>query len=200
MAKRNFFAASALLASFLAGRLLFDIAAKGLADGARKVTDHAHVNGDVVLFRRASEREGMVLPYRHFWTAHENVLLLLVSNPRALSLSITYLASTGLGVLLLDLDLANIARVLNDFRDVRLVSSSNFTCNSFGQICETSIHPVFPEDTDSIAERRKVRLDHAEGAVDRPENEEDDEEMVCVPKALKVGSSWLFCSRKRDGH
>jgi hypothetical protein len=34
------------------------------------------MNGDVVLFRRASEREGMILPYRHFWTAHENVLLL----------------------------------------------------------------------------------------------------------------------------
>jgi hypothetical protein len=103
-------------------------------------------------------------------------------------------------MLLLDLNLANIARMLNDFRYVCLVSSSNFAGNALAKVRESTIHPVLPEDTDSIAEGRKIRFDHAEGAVNGPKDEEDDEQMVGVPEALEVGSSCLFSGSEGDCH
>jgi hypothetical protein len=107
----------------------------------------------------------------------------------------TYLTSLRLGVLLLDLHLTDIARMLNDLGDVRLVASTNLTRDTLAQIRKSSVHPVLPENTDTIAEGRKVRLDHAERTVDGPEQEEDGEEVVRVPEALELGSSLLLgCS------
>jgi hypothetical protein len=109
-----------------------------------------------------------------------------------------YLTSAGLGVLLLDLDFADVARMLDDLGNVRLVSSANFACNALAEVSESTVHPVLPENTDAIAEGRKVGFDHAESSVDGPKDEEDDEEVVHVPKALKVCSSCLFRSRECD--
>jgi len=86
-----------------------------------------------------------------------------------------YLTRTSLSVLLLDLNFADIAGMLNDFRYVCLVSSSNFAGNALAKVRESTIHPVLPEDTDSIAEGRKIGFDHTEGAVNGPKDEEDDE-------------------------
>lgn len=55
------------------------------------------MNGDVVFLGCASKREGVILPDGDFRAAQEDVL-----------------SSTGRGVLLLDLDLANVAGVLDD--------------------------------------------------------------------------------------
>jgi hypothetical protein len=197
LAERNLFTASTLLACFLAWFGPFDIAAKCFSDRAGKVTDHTHMDGNVVLFRSARECEGMVLPDRYFWATHEDVLITLVlfcASPKG----IAYLTSTGVGVLLLDLNLANVAGVLNDLGDVCLVSSTDLTRNTLTEVCESTVHPVLPEDTDTIAKGRKVGLDHAEGTVDGPEDEEDDEEVVSVPEALKVGSSRLLCGCECD--
>ena len=90
--------------------------------------------------------------------------------------------------------------MLDNLGNIRLVSSSYFTCNTFGQVRKSTVHPVLPEDTDAVAEGRKVRRDHAEGAVDRPEEEEDDEEVVGVPKALEVLSTCLLRRCERDRH
>lgn len=90
-------------------------------------------------------------------------------------MSVVYLTSTSLCVLFLDLDLAHVAGMLNDLRNVRLVPSSHFTCDTLSQVRKSSIHPVLPEDTDAVTEWRKVWLDHAEGAVDGPEDEEHNE-------------------------
>jgi hypothetical protein len=63
---------------FLAASFLVKVASKGFAECAGEVTDHADVHGDVVLFRRGGEGEGMVLPDGYFRAAEENVLHLLV--------------------------------------------------------------------------------------------------------------------------
>ena len=108
-------------------------------------------------------------------------------------------------MLLLDLNFADVAWVLNDLGDVRLVASTNLTRDTLAQIRESSIHPVLPENTDTVAEGRKVRLDHAEGTVYGPEEEEDGEQVVRVPEALELGPSILLCgcpthSRERSQH
>lgn len=103
-------------------------------------------------------------------------------------------------MLLLDLDLAHITRMLNDLRDIRLVSPSYFTRNALSQVRESTIHPILPEDTDTVAKWRKVGFDHAESTMDGPEDEEHDEEVMRVPEALKVRPSRLFRSGERDRH
>jgi len=56
-----------------------------------------------------------------------------------------------------------------------------------------------PKDTNGVvrAVRRPVGLDHTEHAVELPVDEEDDEQMVRVPEALKVGPAPLL-DRKPD--
>jgi len=100
----------------------------------------------------------------------------------------------------LDLYLADITRMLNDFGDVCFMSATDLASDAFSQVRESTIHPVFPEDTDAVAEWRKVGFDHAEGAMDGPEDEEDNEEVVHVPEALKVCAPCLFHCREHHGH
>lgn len=178
----DLFAGPTLL-TLLAGWLLVCVAAKRLTEGLGEVTDHTNVDRDVVFLGCAGKREGMVLPDGDLRAAQEDVL-----------------SSTGLGVLLLDLNFANVAGVLDDLGDIRLVSSSYFTGNSLGQVRKSTIHPVLPEDTDTVAEGRKVGLNHAEGSVDGPEDEEDDEQMVHVPETFEVGATSLLRSRDSDRH
>jgi hypothetical protein len=103
-------------------------------------------------------------------------------------------------VLLLDLDFADIARVLDDLGNVRLVSATNFTSDALSQVRKSTVHPVLPKNTDSIAEWCEVGLNHAKGSVDGPEHEEDDEEVVRVPETLKICTSRAFCGCKGDRH
>jgi hypothetical protein len=103
-------------------------------------------------------------------------------------------------MLLLDLNLADVAGMLNDLGNVGLVPSSNFTSNALAKVRKSTVHPVFPEDTDTVAKGRKVGLDHAEGSVNRPEDEEDDEEVVGVPEALEVRTSSFLRCCKCDRH
>jgi hypothetical protein len=103
-------------------------------------------------------------------------------------------------VLLLDLDLADVAGVVDDLGDVCLVASAHLTGNSLGQVCKSTVHPVLPEDTNTVAEGRKVGLNHAEGTVDGPEDEEYDEHVVRVPEALKVGTARLLGRREGNRH
>jgi hypothetical protein len=133
----------------------------------------------------------VVLPDGYFRATHENVLFTLVLF-LCTSHSFTYLTSTGIGVLLLDLNLANVAGMLNDLGDVRLVASTDFTRNALTEVGESTVHPVLPENTNAIAEGRKIGLDHAEGTVNGPEDEEDDEEVMRVPEALKVSSACVL--------
>jgi hypothetical protein len=98
-------------------------------------------------------------------------------------------------MLLLDLDLDDIAWVLYDFRNERLVSPPQFARNALCQICKSAQHPVLPEDANSVAEGLKVGLDHTERPVNGPEDEENNEQVVRVPKTLKVGSSRLLHGR-----
>jgi hypothetical protein len=82
--------------------------------------------------------------------------------------------------------------MLNNFRDICLVPTPDFTRNSLGQISEATDKPILIEDAHSIAVRRAVRLDHAELSMDRPEDEENDEHMMSIPESLKISTSLLF--------
>jgi hypothetical protein len=90
--------------------------------------------------------------------------------------------------------------MLNDLGNVRLVSSTDLTGDTLGQVCKPTVHPVLPEDTNTVAERRKVGRDHAKGAVNGPEKEENDEEVVRVPEALEVCATCFLRRCERDGH
>ena len=66
---------------------------------------------------------------------------------------------------------------------------------------------TYPEDTNRVpgAERRTVGLDHAEHTVQLPVEEEDEEQVVRVPEALKVRATRFLSSvpshdDKRSGH
>lgn len=108
-------------------------------------------------------------------------------------------------MLFLNLNFADIAWVLNNLRDVRLVATSYLSCNTLRKIGEASHKPVLVENADTKAVGSTVVLDHAELAVDGPEDKEDDEHVVGVPETLVVGSAWLFDggedhSHKRNQH
>lgn len=98
----------------------------------------------------------------------------------------TYLACPSLRVLLLHLDLDDITWVLDDLGDVCLVPPTDLSSNSFQQVNKATIHPVLPKHASAGTERRGVRFDHAERAMDRPEDKKDDKEMMSVPKAFKI--------------
>ncbi len=130
----------------------------------------------------------MVLPDGDLRTTEENVL-----------------SSSGLGILLLDLDFANVGRMLNDLGDVGLVLSTDLSCDSLGEVNVSSVHPVLPENTNGTGSntntvRSKIGLNHTEGSVDGPEDEEDDEHVVGVPEALKVRTSHLFDRSNHHTH
>lgn len=148
---------------FLGSSWSVDFASEGFADGFGEITDHADVYRYVVLLGRTCKGKRMILPQAHLGAAEEDVL-----------------SCPGLRMLLLDLNLADIARVLNNLGDVCLVSPADLASNSLRKVDISSVHPVLPEDADGRgadghAEWRKVGLDHTECAMDRPEEEEDDE-------------------------
>lgn len=137
------------------------------------------MNGDIILFGGAGESERMPLPIRELGAGQKDVL-----------------SSSGLGLLLLDLNFHNFARVLDNLRDICIVSRADFTENTFDDEDDTTGKPVPPEDTDDvIAADVVVWFDHAEHAMKLPADEEDDEEMVSVPKLLESTirtTSFLF--------
>ena len=110
-----------------------------------------------------------------------------------------YLSGSSLGVLFLDLDLTHIAGMLNDFRDEGLMSPTDFSQNSLYKIDSPTITPVLVEIANRVAKRWAVRLDHAEGSMDRPENEEDNEKMMSIPEPLEVRPSEPLKRRSHHG-
>ena len=90
--------------------------------------------------------------------------------------------------------------MLDDLGHVRLVTPTNLTRCPLSKIGESTVHPVLPENTDAVAKRRKIRLDHTKGSVDGPENEEDDEQVVRVPESFELSSSrFLGCCPGHGG-
>ena len=97
------------------------------------------------------------------------------------------------------------------------MAGSDFAENPFGNPNQTAEKPIAlhgksirthspnksekkntdPKDTDGVerAERRSVGFDHAEHSVELPVDEEDDEQMVRVPEALKVGPTPFLDSK-----
>lgn len=80
-----------------------------------------------------SKGKWMPLEVRHFRAAQENVL-----------------AGTGGNLFLLDLNLHNFGRVLDNLGDECLMARADFTEDAFVDPENSSCEPVPPEDTDSI--------------------------------------------------
>lgn len=85
-------------------------------------------------------------------------------------------------VIFFDLDLDDVAGMLNYLADICLMLPTNFPHSSLPEIEQASDHPEFPENTNTITERWAIRLDHTEGAMEGPEEEEYEEEMVRIPR------------------
>ena len=100
----------------------------------------------------------------------------------------------------LDLDFADIARVLDDLGDICFVSTSDFTRNALYKVCEASDKPVLVENADTVAVGCAIIFDHAKFAMNRPKDEEDDEHVVRVPKAFVVRSTRLLDGCEDHGH
>ena len=112
----------------------------------------------------------------------------------------SYLASSRLGFLFLDLNFNYFTRMLNDFGDVGLVLPANLSRYPFYQVYESSVHPILPENTGTRTKRCCICFNHAESSVDGPENKEQNEEMVGEPEAFIIGSSKLSHGRGNDEH
>lgn len=82
--------------------------------------------------------------------------------------------------------------MLDDLRHVRSVAATHLPRKPLRQIDEPTEHPVLPENTDSRAKGRDIWSHHAEGTVDGPEDEEQDEEVVGVPESFVVGATRLL--------
>lgn len=90
------------------------------------------------------------------------------------------------------------------------MSATDLTSDTLSKINVSTIGPVLPEHTDSCGTNTdtvgsEIRLDHAEGSVDGPEKEEDNEQVVGVPEPLEVCATHLLngCSHhrhERDEH
>lgn len=90
--------------------------------------------------------------------------------------------------------------MLDNLGNVCLVSATDFTGSTLGKISEPTVHPVLPEDTDTVTEGREVRLDHAEGTVNGPEDEEYNEQVMSVPESFELSPSRLLgCSDNHGG-
>jgi len=103
-------------------------------------------------------------------------------------------------VLFFDLDFADVARVLDDLGDVGLVPAPDFTRDALGKVREASDKPVLVENADAVAVGCTIILDHAEFAVDRPKDEEDDEHVMRIPKPFIVRPARLLDGRQDHGH
>lgn len=90
--------------------------------------------------------------------------------------------------------------MLDDLGDICLVLPAHLACGSLGQVEEAAVHPVLPKVTDRVAVGRKVGTNHAEGSVDGPHDEEEDEEVVRVPEALIVCAARLLDGGENNGH
>lgn len=84
------------------------------------------------------------------------------------------------------MDLADIAGMLDDLANECLVSASYFAEDALDEIDESAIYPPLVENAYSGTEWWAVRLDHAECAMNGPENEEYYEEMVQVPESFEI--------------
>lgn len=111
----------------------------------------------------------MILPDGDFWAAKENIL-----------------SSFCDGVILFYLNLDDVAGMFNHLADICLMFSTNFPHGSLAEIEQTPDHPELPENTNAITKRRAIRFNHAEGAVERPEEEKYEKEMVGIPKKKLV--------------
>jgi len=160
-----------------------EVAAEGFAEGFGEVADAADMHGDVVFFWGGGEGERVVLPNGYLGAAEEDVL-----------------TGACFGVGLLDLDLADVARVLHHFTDICNVPTPDFAHDALSEIDESAVHPPLVEDARSSTKGRRVGFDHTECAMYGPEDEENDEEMVKVPESFKVRTTRLLERCGKDDH
>lgn len=127
------------------------------------------MNTDVVLFGCAGKCKRMPLPERDLGAAEEDVL-----------------SSESAAVVFLNLNLDDLGRVEDDSGDDSLLLGTPFTSDTLQQVNKATGDPVLPESRDILAVRRAVGGEETECSVEGEEEEENKEEMVPVPKGLKL--------------
>lgn len=90
--------------------------------------------------------------------------------------------------------------MLDHLRNECRMSSPYLPQDSLEQVEEASIHPELPEHTNARAEGCSVRFDHAESAVNGPEDKENCEQMMGVPESLKIRASSFLEGCEKHGH
>ena len=89
---------------------------------------------------------------------------------------------------------------MNDLRDVRVVAATDLTRNALEQIKEATPGPVLVESAIAKEEGRKVGRDQAKNTMKSPEEKEDGEQVMCIPKSFKVLATGLLNGREDHGH
>lgn len=162
---------------------LINVASQCLSEGLSEISHHADVHRDVIFLRSACKGERVVLEKRDLRATQEDVL-----------------TSLDGGFLLFDLNLHDIAGMLNNLADVCFVTATDFAPCTFSKIQYSSKDPEAPEDSDGAAKGWPIGLDHAKRSVERPEKEEDEEQMVGVPKSLEILATRSFHSSDSHCH
>lgn len=103
-------------------------------------------------------------------------------------------------MLLFNLNLDHVGWVLNDLVDIRLMRTPDLAHDTLSKIGEASNEPPLIERAIPKAGGYGVQWDHAINSVDRPCNEEDNEEMVSVPESLIIRSTRLFDGCEEHSH
>lgn len=95
----------------------------------------------------------------------------------------TNLSCPWICVFFFNLNLHHVTWVFNNFADICLVISTYFSHSAFGEVNESTTQPKFPKSADSFAEWGSVWLNHTECTMEGPEEEKNQEKVMCVPKA-----------------
>jgi len=146
-----------------------------------EVADYTDVDRDVVFLGSTCKGERVPLKVRNLGAGKEDVL-----------------TSSGGCLLLFDLKLHDIGWMLDDLRHICPVTGAYFAEDTLRNPNDASNEPIAPEDSDGVgrAIRRAVGFDHAEHAMQLPIDEEHNEQVVRIPKPLKVSTTSLLTGEK----
>jgi hypothetical protein len=170
------------------------------------------VDRDIILLRGASEdyrlSEGKFKGEGYDIPGQRERVPLEVRNLGARKEDV--LTSPGCGLLLLDLNLHNVGRMLDNLGDVCIMTRANFAEDTLRDPNDTSNEPIalytyqqylsyrkwktYPEHTDCVgrAVRGTIRLNHTKHAVELPTDEKDNEKVVGIPEPLESRPTDLF--------
>lgn len=154
---------------------IIKVNSEGVGQVHGPVADETDVDGDKVLLWGAGQGERMPLDQTDLWATEEDVL-----------------TSLEVQVLLTHLHLHHMGRMEDDFGDVGLGPGPPLPGDTFEEVKGTGEDPILPKGSGVPALWLTVRLDHAKGTMKGKETDEDDVEMMSIPKDLIVMGAYAL--------